>query len=237
MTCVGDAVRLSRRDRAAMTLALCELRGSSLSSAIGALQHTDGGAVPYLSPILTNAQAVMDDAIQSAPLSPGWYRAHYRNSDLIRAPPRPAPPRHPASRRGLRAVRGMALRRVPVDAADAQRRLGAMVLRVRRLRRTWRRVAGAAAVGSLVGQRADEGAMTYTRPAVTDGATLWRMAVLGEAYTLCRKRLSWVELSVLKARSAGDRVAARRLSREARERNRTLRSLYDAREMLRGGWA
>jgi hypothetical protein len=79
--------------------------------------------------------------------------------------------------------------------------------------------------------------MTYTRPAVTDGATLWRMAVLGEAYTLCRKRLSWVELSVLKARSAGDRVAARRLSREARERNRTLRSLYDAREMLRGGWA
>jgi hypothetical protein len=85
MTCVGDAVRLSRRDRAAMTLALCELRGSSLSSAIGALQHTDGGAVPYLSPILTNAQAVMDDAIQSAPLSPGWYRAHYRNSDLIRA--------------------------------------------------------------------------------------------------------------------------------------------------------
>jgi hypothetical protein len=87
MTCVGDAVRLSRRDRAAMTLALCEVRGSSigLSSAIEALRHTDGGAVPYLPPILVAAEAVMDDAIPWTTGTKTWRTVHYRNRDLVRA--------------------------------------------------------------------------------------------------------------------------------------------------------
>jgi hypothetical protein len=83
---------------------------------------------------------------------------------------------------------------------------------------------------------AEAGDMKHTRPAPPDDVRE-ACRTLGEAATICQQRLVVVELQVLKARSAGDRVAARRLSREARERNRTLRSLYDAREMLRGGWA
>lgn len=81
-------MRLTRRDRAALTLALCELRGSATSygSAIEALKHHDGGDwPPYLPPLLADCESEMDDAIAETVGSREWYRQHYRNRDLLRA--------------------------------------------------------------------------------------------------------------------------------------------------------
>lgn len=55
--------------------------------------------------------------------------------------------------------------------------------------------------------------------------------VLSEAATICRKRLSWVERAIAHSRREG--IDASRLSREARERNRTLRCIFDAYAIVR----
>ena len=84
-------MRLSRRDRAAMTLSLCELRGSvtSYGSGVEALKHHDGcDWPPYLPPILADAEQELDDGIGDDLLMTdlrAWNAAHYRNRDLLRA--------------------------------------------------------------------------------------------------------------------------------------------------------
>lgn len=77
---------MTRRDRAALVLALECVRGSKVGGvamAIDALCFTD--CDPYLPPVLVDAEAKMDDAIEYAPASPEWYRAHYHARDILRA--------------------------------------------------------------------------------------------------------------------------------------------------------
>lgn len=57
-------------------------------------------------------------------------------------------------------------------------------------------------------------------------ATRWRLRVLHHAYAICAQRLRSVEAAIAAARREGRQH--RELSREARQRTRTLMALRDA---------